>query len=260
MRRVVRIAVALGLVTAAAVAGPATADPVPSRVPTQASLASVMPVLWNGETWTARESPLLRQNPNHNYWLATPDNVFVDDQNHLHLIGKQLAGRWFGAGVNTARSDYSYGTYRFVVETPMSDLDPNAVVGLFTYNQDVMPSRQESDVELSRWGQPDLTAANAQWVVQPWTEPGHLVHFTVPPTSPMTYEFTWRPKAVTFRARVGTSPSGKVVNSWKSRKALPGAAQPGTQVFINLWFRQGLAPYNQTDQEVVIDSFSYTPR
>jgi len=260
MRRVIRFAVALGLASAAAVSGPAAADPAPIRAPAQVSLVSVMPVVWNGEVWTARESPALRQNPNQNYWMATPENVFVDDQQRLHLIGRQVGGRWFAASVNTVRNDYSYGTYRFVVETPMGNLDPNAAVGLFTYNQDVLPSRQESDVELSRWGQPDIGAANAQWVVQPWTEPGHVVHFNVPPSSPMTYEFTWRPKAVTFRARLGSSPTGKVINSWKSTKALPGAAQPGTQVFINLWFRKGLAPYSQTSQEVVLDSFTYTPR
>ena len=241
----------------AATAGTAVALP---GTPSQNDLTSVMPVMWHGEVWTARESPLVPQNPNQNYWLATPDTVFTDSQDNLHLVAKQCGINWCGAGVSTVKNDYGYGTYRFVLATPMGNLDPMTVIGMFTYNKDVKPSRQESDVELSPWGQTSPTARNAQWVVQPWTSPGHLVPFTVPRSSSMTYEFTWRPKSVTFRARLGTDPNGPVLNSWKSTKALPGVPTPGTEVHLNIWFKKGLAPYDKSAQEAVFSDFTYTPR
>ena len=228
-------------------------------VPAKSDLTSAYPVLWQGELWLARESPVTTQMPNHNYWLATPQTVFTDDQDRLHLVAKQCGLNWCGVGLGTAKNDYGYGTYRFVLDTPLKKLDPVAVVGMFTYNKDVRPSQQESDVELSRWGQPSPSAPNAQWVVQPWTWPGHLVKFTAPRSSSMAYEFTWRPKSVTFRARLGTSPSGTIVNSWKSTAALPGTPVPGTEVHLNLWFQGGQAPYSGKSQEVIFRSFSYKP-
>ena len=258
MSRKLRWIVTLCLVLTATTAG--TASAFPAGVPSQNDLTSVMPVVWQGEAWTARESPVIRQNPNNNYWLATPDTVFTDDQDRLHLVASHCGINWCGAGVGTVKNDYGYGTYRFVLDTPLGDLDPMTVVGMFTFNKDVAPSRQESDVELSPWGEVDPNARNAQWVVQPWKDPGHLVPFTVPRTSSMTYEFTWRPKAVVFRARLGAGPSGPVVNSWKSTKALPGVPAPGTEVHLNIWFKKGLPPYDRSAQEAVFSSFTYTPR
>ena len=258
MSRKLRRVLAVCLVLTAATAG--TASATPAGLPSPNDLTAVMPVVWQGAAWTARESPVVRQDPNKNYWLATPETVFTDSQDRLHLVAKQCGINWCGAGIGTVQNNYGYGTYRFVLDTPMADLDPMAVVGMFTYNKDVTPSKQECDVELSPWGVLDPTARNAQWVVQPWKTRGHLVPFTVPRTTAMTYEFTWRPKSVTFKARLGTDPHGKVVNSWKSTKALPGKPTPGTQVHLNIWFKKGLAPYDRSAQEAVFSSFSYTPR
>jgi hypothetical protein len=258
MSRTVRFFLTAVLALCATTAGTASAGP--AGVPSASELTSVMPVQWQGEVWTARESPLVRQNPNQNYWLATPRNVFTDDQDRLHLIADRCGINWCGAAVSTTKNDYSYGTYRFVLDTPMGDLDPNTVIGMFTFNKDVKPSHQESDVELSPWGATDPTARNAQWVIQPWKEPGHLVEFTVPRMQPMTYEFNWRPKSVTFKARIGIEPDGPVVSKWKSTEILPGVATPGTEVHLNIWFRKGFAPLDGSAQEAVFRSFTYLPR
>jgi hypothetical protein len=259
MHRIARWAAVLCLAATAAAASPASARPGPAVPGLGVSVSSGMPLAWQGELWIGRESPLGKQPPNGNYWLATPKTAFTDAEGRLHLVASKVGGNWYGVGVNTVKSDYGYGTYRFVMDTPMSALDPMAVVGMFTYNQAVVPSRQESDVELSRWGQPRATAPNGQWVIQPWTQPGHLLKFTVPRNRPMTYEFTWLAKSVTFRAIAGASPTGRVVSSWKSTRALPGAPEPGTQVYLNLWFASGKPPYSGAAQEAVIRSFSYSP-
>jgi hypothetical protein len=257
MSRQIRFVLAALLAVSGLVFGTAASGA--SGVPAKSDLTSVYPVMWEGQVWLGRESPLTTQMPNHNYWLATPQTVFTDDRGRLHLVARQCGLNWCGAGIATTKRDYGYGTYRFVLDTPMKKLDPVAVVGMFTYNKDVKPSQQESDVELSRWGSPSPTAPNAQWAVQPWTWPGHLVKFTVPRSAVMTYEFTWRPRSVIFRARLGAKPGGTIVNSWKSTAALPGTPVPGTEVHINLWFQGGQAPYSRTNQEVIFRSFTYTP-
>lgn len=257
MGRVVLVAAAVAASAAAAV--PATAGRLPASLPAGASGAYVVPIVWQGQTWTARQSPVARLGPGGNYWLATPQTVFTDASGALHLVASKVAGTWYSVALQTTKNNYGYGTYRFVVNTPMDSLDPNAVVGMFTYNAKVFPSRQEADVELSRWGQPAPTAHNAQWVVQPWQAAGHMLPFSVPRTTAMTYEFTWKPNVLTFRARVGSAANGRIVNTWRTTKALPGNAQSGTQVHLNLWFQRHIPPYNGLNQEVVFQSFSYTP-
>jgi hypothetical protein len=259
LRAFVRGIAAAAVALAAIAAAPVSAELVPGGAPVRVDTSALYPVSWDGVLWTARHSVVARQRPNDNYWLATPDSVFVDDAGKLHLRILQAGGNWYASGIRTVADNYGYGTYRFVVETPMGRLDPMSVVGLFTYNRDVPTTRLENDVELSRWGRSSITARNAQWVVQPWTLAGHLIPFTVPRTKPMTYEFTWKPRSVVFRARVGTSPTGKVINTWKSTAALPGAPAPGTHVNINLWLVRGMPPYSRAEQEVVIRSFDYIP-
>src|SRR4051812_6535626 len=177
MTRMRRSLLILSLVAAALVAQPAFAG---NRVPGGPSTQSAFPLVWQGEAWTGRNSPLTTAQPAPNYWLASPNTTFVDSAGRLHLVAKKIADRWFCAGISTVKSDYGYGTYRFVVETPLRSFDANAVVGMFTYNDSPANGHQEADVELSRWGVPVDNAPNAQYVVQPWTRADHLLRFNAP--------------------------------------------------------------------------------
>src|SRR3954468_17758610 len=123
MSRFVRSVVAVcitGITGVTAATVPASAGPdSPVTRPGLNDVTSVLPVMWQNELWRARETGLVRQNPNMNYWLATPETAFTDDQDRLPLIAKSYAGNWFAVGLRSDRNDYGYGTYRFVLDTPM---------------------------------------------------------------------------------------------------------------------------------------------
>jgi len=74
-----------------------------------------------------------------------------------------------------------YGTYRFTLASPVDQLDPNAVLGLFTWYDDPAQANREIDIEFSRWGDPNRTT-NANYVVQPYRDrqpPGRTWHPTI---------------------------------------------------------------------------------
>lgn len=256
MRRLARTALALGVAAAGLVAGPAVAGPGP-EAPNSQELTSVVPVLWQGQLWGARESGPLTQAPAPNRWLATPQTVWVDNDGSLHLATKNVGGVWFSAGVTSMKNDYGYGTYRYVVDTSLSSFDPMAVVGMFTYNKSASSGHQEIDVELSRWGQPSISAPNTQFVIQPWRLGDNLRRFPAPTDRSLTYEWTWAPSGVLFKVRDGVSPTAPVIRKW--RAAATPVPSAGTQVHLNLWFYRGEPPYDRQNQQVVFRSFTYTP-
>lgn len=231
----------------------AVADPQPIGQP----VTNYVPVSWAGETWLAKNSPVLRAGPAPNYWLAAPTNVSVDADGYLHLSVEKIGGRWFCAAIQSTK-DYGYGTYRFVISTPLSSFDPNAVVGMFTYNNSPAYGHQEIDVELSKWGVPAPTAANAQYVVQPWRWKNHMRRFLAPPASALTYEYTWRPSGVVFKLYDGNTANAPVIKTWRTN-ANPGPPMSGTKLNLNMWLFKGQPPYNNQTQEVVFQNFTYTP-
>ena len=253
MRRTSRLLVAVTAAAGCLAVGTASAGPLPSAQ----TLTTVYPVSWQGDVWLGRESPVLTQQPAPNHWLATPETIFTDSSGALHLVAKNVAGTWYSAGVTTQKSDYGYGTYRYVVNTPLSTFDPMVVVGMFTYNESQPAGHQEIDVELSRWGQPSATAPNTQFVIQPWRLGDNLRRFAAPTDRALTYEYTWSPRGVFFDVRDGTTPTAPIVRKWRA-KATPKPFS-GTHVHLNIWWLRGQVPYGNQNQEVVIRSFTYTP-
>src|SRR5437870_9597705 len=59
-------------------------------------------------------------------------------------------------------ASFGFGTYRFRLDSPVDDIDPNAVVGLFTWSDRPDFNHREIDIEISRWGEPGNP--NAQFV------------------------------------------------------------------------------------------------
>ncbi|MGH6635400.1 MAG: hypothetical protein ACRED0_04455 [Gammaproteobacteria bacterium] len=87
-------------------------------------------------------------------------------------------GRWYCAEVVSADS-FGFGTYRFSLDSPVDALDPNVVLGLFTWSDDPAYNNREIDIEFTRWGDPNNQ--NAQYVVQPYTLPQNIIRFDMPP-------------------------------------------------------------------------------
>jgi len=183
-----------------------------------------------------------------------PANAWVDQKGFLHLRMQERNGKWTCAEVNLSRS-LGYGTYNFVVEDS-AHLSPSAVLGLFTWDlahsQDF---RNEIDIELSRWGDPQ--SKNAQYVIQPFYVPANVARFAMP-SGAATHSFRWEPGRVSFTTFVGQRAMSKhIVSQHVFTSGIPVPANEN--VHMNLYdFRHSRNPVQQPS-EVVIEKFEYLP-
>jgi hypothetical protein len=239
----------------------------PANVTTQAvasaTVERVNPNLrsinFSGYEWWVKASPGL-VGPGPNYFSDSTSNVWVDAQGELHLRITNRSNQWQCAEIITRRT-FGYGSYRFELGSSVNNLNPNAVLGLFTWSDDPAYAHREIDVECSRWGNAaDIN--NSQFVVQPWDLPGHLVRYAVPPgQANTTHLFTWASNRVSFQSQKGSyvpDPSpDKLIASWIY--ALPVPQTGDENIRINLWLYESTAPVGGAEVEFVIKSFQYVP-
>lgn len=220
-------------------------------------------ITFAGYQWQVKSHPTAL-GPGPNLFSDSTRNVWVDSAGRLHLRITRTAGRWHCAEViNTA--SLAYGTYRWVLDSPVDNLDPNVVLGLFTWNDDPAYHHRELDIEFARWGQPYIETA--QYVVQPWDTPGQQRRFWQPAgLRQSTHSFTWAPAGVRFQSAQGDVPAPlgsndrRVFAEWQFAN---GAAVPvagGENARMNLWLDRGRAPSNRREVEVVFRSFQFQPQ
>lgn len=206
-----------------------------------------------GSSWAVKASTGV-VGPGPNVFSDSPDNVWVDAAGQLHMRITNRDGQWRSAEVILDRS-LGYGTYRWTLASPVGRLDPNVVLGLFTWSDDAAYNHREIDIEVARWGNP-TSADNAQYVVQPWDRSGNLVRFVQPDVSPTTHEFTWTQKSVSFRSATAT---GQTISAYTYRGPdVPKAGNERTR--MNLWLNGGSAPTDGAEVEVVLSGFTFTRR
>jgi hypothetical protein len=220
---------------------------------------------FSGVKWSIKTYQATPWGPGPNYFSASPENVRVDSSGFLHLRISERGGRWYCAEVISDRS-FSYGTYVFVLGSRGDTLDPNAVLGLFTWD-DAFDAAQvnhfrEIDFEFSRWGDP--LGDDFQFVVQPWDlAPGNIHRFEIDSSDDATtvHAFTWSASGVVFTSAHGSAypPSpASVIEAW----GYAGAATPvpgQEKVHLNLWLVSGLPPASGLPQEVVVRRFQFLP-
>jgi hypothetical protein len=218
-------------------------------------------ISFSGYEWSVRSSRV-PAGPDGNYFSDASDNVTVDSQGRLHLRLTNRNGRWYGAEI-VAIGALGYGTYRFYVETSLADLDANAVLGLFTYSEDAAYSHREIDIEFSKWGR-SSDPNNAQFVVQPFSDPQNIVRFQLPaPLARSVHSFDWQRSRILFESVQGLNPTisaaSPLIQRWNYARAetvpTPGDARPR----LNLWLVGGRPPLEGRDVEVVISRFEHVP-
>jgi len=139
--------------------------------------------------------------PGPNYFSNSANNVFVDTSGRLHLKITTQANHWYCAEV-VLQASPGHGTYRWYLDTPVDALDPNVVLGLFTWSDLPDYANREIDIEFSRWGM--VKNLNAQYVVQPFDLANHLYRFNEPAGLPQsTHSFRWGAGNVAFNQREG---------------------------------------------------------
>ena len=212
-------------------------------IATCGSPAEARSIHFSGFTWVVGAGVL--DDPATSRFSDDPRSVWVDAGGRLHLRLRRDGADWYSAEIACTRP-LGYGTYAIDLVTDVGALDPNVVVGFFTWSDDEAFAHREIDVEFSRWGDP--AASDAQFAVQPYATRGHLVRFNVARGSAQSrYAFTWQPAAVVFdgsaRARIDD-----------------GVPPPGNaRVHLNIWLAAGRAPIDGREAEVVVGRFSFTP-
>jgi hypothetical protein len=210
---------------------------------------SVRTVEFSGYTWQVKSSAGV-VGPGPNNFSDSTANVWVDSAGRLHLKLTYSKGRWYCAEVVNTQS-LGRGRYSFELDSAVDALDPNVVLGLFTWSDDPAYNNRELDIEFSRWGNA-AEPTNGQYVVQPYDGSGNLQRVTQPPLSASTHSFDWQASAVTFTSSTATP------SPWTY--AGPDVPQPGSEhARMNLWLFRGTPPGSGRSVEVIVRRFSFTP-
>jgi hypothetical protein len=239
----------IGLSVAAIVLGPSAV---------RASAAS-RTIWFSGIRWDVRDSPH-PSGPGPNRFSDSHRTVWLDDRRRLHMRIERRHGRWYSAEISTDDA-FGYGTYIFHVTRRPADLDPNVVLGLFTWDDHAGEHHREIDVELSRWGDP--SGANAQFVVQPYQTPTNMHRFDIAgPRARTTHAFAWAQEQVEFWSlwgHVAVGPTSEaLIDHWVN--AGDDVPSPGdAHVHMNLWLMDGLAPTDGCVAHIVLSRFSFVP-
>ena len=214
---------------------------------------------FSGYNWIVKSSKI-PVGPGPNYFLDSSENVWVDEQDQLHLKLTKRNGRRYCAEVISEKS-FGYGKYIFYLVSRVDQLNENVVVGLFTWDDAPEYNHREIDIEFSRWGQP--TNNNAQFVVQPWDRPGNIYRFNIQLNGDYsTHSFNWRSESISFQSLHGhysTPPNDSyIIESWDyTGEDIP---RPGNEnARINVWLFNGTPPSDSVEAEIVIKKFEFIP-
>ena len=217
--------------------------------------------VWQGRSWKITNGGMAGVAP------GSPSNVFVDSNGYLHLSIKKDGETWTAAELFTV-DDLGFGTFQWLVEGNVWDMDPVTVLGLFPYGPVHGIGRDatnEIDVEFSQWN--NTCACNADFTVYPTVARDHgkssyELNFKVDQgTTLTTARMVWSSSSIVFTLMSGEQPIGTTANLLKTATYTPSEAadipQQPIPVGINLWaFKAAPA----TNQSVIIRGFQYVPK
>lgn len=216
------------------------------------------PLSFSGYTWIRRNSPYIG-GPGNNCF--DPAQVVVDGEGHLHLhLGASSSS--CGSELRLNQS-FGYGQYRIHTIGRVDTLDPQAILGIFTWDPDSKPAHTEMDIELGRWGVAS-DPLNAQFVLQPWGDPGNRRRFTISLSdsqNELTYYMKWYPASLEISVyhghHFGVPPESDLIQRESFTTGVPAPTQE--RFHFNLWRLCGNTCSLSQDQEVIVTDFSYNP-
>jgi len=221
--------------------------------------STVSTIQFSGREWDVKASGDSLMGPGPNYFSNSSSDVWVDSNGELHLNISYRDGRWYSSEI-ISKEILGYGTYTFTLGSRVDQLDPNIVVGLFTWDTDAPEYEyREIDIEFSRWGDPDYF--NSSYTVQPYTTAGNTYPWeTTLLGTDSTHSFSWYPDHVDFASYQG-DPAEQPIKNWTySGTDVPpaGTAADGANARINFWLFGG-APSDGQEAELIVKSFEFTP-
>ncbi|NVK26599.1 MAG: hypothetical protein HWE14_01080 [Flavobacteriia bacterium] len=238
---------------------------------------------FSGLKWDIKSSSVV-VGPGPNYFSKHPNDVFIDDKGYLHLSVDFRDGQWRSTEI-ISQDTMGYGTYVWTLEGDPVNIDPNLVIGLFTWDNNTFQTQANSevDIEFSKWGDEE-EEYTLQYGVQPIAFGPYNPERVDKPEEDnsnwigvSTHAFTWTDTLITWESWKGSAyGNGAPDASWSfdlsnpARIKYEGGNQsdaiiipaPGntTNARMNLWLVNGPAgPAFGTRQEIIIRKFDYIP-
>ena len=206
-------------------------------------------ISWSGYTWDVRPAGTA-QEPGPNDWSDSSANVQVQGSDLLLSIVKNSSGSWTSSEVDNEQH-LGYGTYRWVVDTDLSGLDANEVLGMFTYGGSD-PSNNEIDIEPSHWGNMSYPTGSATVWQNANAGLSEERDFSYSGRPPYVNQFTWSPGRIDYLI---TDATGATLLAWSVTSGVP---TPSTEVpVINYWRFNNVAPAGVRTMR--ISSFAWAP-
>jgi hypothetical protein len=210
-------------------------------------------VPWCGINWRAQMGTDLA--PADNNWSRLPSNVWVDEDDKLHMTVKNDNGKWNCTELRS--SPILFGKFTWTIESPIFNLDKNAIFGLFLYTDDT----HEIDIEISRWtaDQNDLILYSVQPSEVEGNSTGYIPSVTVDGVttaesgydgSNLTCQIDWQPDYIDWKA---WDNNGDLIaeKHYTDATQIP---QIALELRMNLWLKHAI-PVDGNDIEIVITHF-----
>ena len=224
--------------------------------------ASAQTITWSQRDWRITSGGMA------GIAKGDPANVNIDDKGYLHLSITQRNGKWTASEVFTI-DRYGFGTYQWVVEGNVYDMDKSTVLGLFPYgpvHHIGADAENEIDIEFSKWND-TCHGCNADFTVYPstgnhkpngvsaWEDNFHVTGGTL-----TTARMEWASHHIVFTLMNGDHPIGTTADVIKTEtyssdsKNIPHEPVP---VGINLWcFKETPA----RKESVIVRSFAFAAK
>ena len=224
--------------------------------------AQAQTIHWSGREWKVTGGGMA------GVAKGDPGNVRIDEKGYLHLSITERDGKWTASEVFTVEN-FGFGTYQWIVEGNVYDMDPTTVLGLFPYGPTHhvgVDAEDEIDIEFSKWNH-TCGDCNADFTVYPAT--GHRRadgksawedNFHVSGGNLTTARMEWSRDHIVFTLMNGSQAIERISDVIKSETYTAGVAdvpQSAMPVGINFWcFHKTPA----SDQEIIVRSFEFVPR
>lgn len=211
---------------------------------------------FGGLQWQARTAALAGPGPN--AWNACQAWL---DSDGMHLRLDRVNGVWTSAEVFTT-TPLGYGRLEFELATPVHALDPNVVLGFFTYPGGTLDGLHEIDIEFSRFG--STTAPNLNYVVYPTSASkakGQCSGAWNVAQASTVHRFIWSATYVEFQSFATPTIGATTVptRAWRFAPTdLARISSGAWPLHINLWSYLGRPPSDGAPVEVVIKRVTYS--
>ena len=213
---------------------------------------------FSGYKWEVKESYGKQTGPGNNYFSGSKENVYVDTLGKLHLRLTYKDDKWYCPEVRMVNI-HGYGNYFFSIDSLITPLDKDIVVGLFLYDRnDSLNFHKEVDVEFSQWGHE--SSLNSQYVIQPKESDAHRYNTNFNKNT--KHKISLRPNKIKFKSWYSEFSSDKCVlkkySHWKVSTNKPFESE-NERVSVNVWLYKMIEPSNLKEFEIVISKFEFVP-